>query len=406
MDTKKRLLEPLGVRPGAGMDIRAIRSFAKSDPAGFAPFVQDLIDSGDVRLSKLSNLRGLYDALKDVEVPIVVEGNRAVTTQAFPLLVGNTVVAAINEAYMAVDTVGQELVTEMDDPKAVTVIARIASDEKKQDRVDEGDDFPEVSVSEDSVTIGSNRNGRKLSITAEAIEQNDIANIVERVNFLGDFAAKFVEKQTLKRVIDLDGSGTTPAAPYVYKPNGSGTSLFSSTANTPGARAPSGTRYESNALADETDLANALTRLQAMRDDNGNPIAINPNELIALVARSQESVAFTIKNSELIPGTTYSNAVNTWGPKGQYAGWRPISTGYLDLWNPSGGSHWYFGAPKRQFKRKWSLRMEYVTLGQSTQAYLNSRVAFQARIAWNCEIGATDYVYWVQCLNSTTAPSA
>jgi len=67
-------------------------------------------------------------------------------------------------------------------------------------------------------------------------------------------------------------------------------------------------------------------------------------------------------------------------------------------------SAWYVGAFKRQFKRKWKLRFEYVTLGQDTQAYLNSRIAFQARIAWDVEIGSTDYVFCVQSLSGTTAP--
>jgi len=65
---------------------------------------------------------------------------------------------------------------------------------------------------------------------------------------------------------------------------------------------------------------------------------------------------------------------------------------------------WYLGWFEKQFKRKWKLRFEYVTLGQDTESYLRSRIAFQARLGWDVEIGATDYVYVVQCLSATTAP--
>lgn len=404
-ETKRRLLD--GIRVGKPNDIglQDLRTLARNHPVEFMRKVQTCVDDGKIGLSGLHDLRGLYRALADVEVgvmlPDAIGNQRAVTTAAFPILVGTTVVKAVNDAYEAVPVIGDQLVTELEDSKAVTVIARIAADNKDQDRVKEGDDFPEVSVTEDTVEIGEWRNGRILRITAEAIERNDLANIVERVNFLGDYAAKFVEKHTLKLVTDLHGSGSSAAAPYAYRPSGSGTAMFSATANTPGTRAPSGTRYESNALADETDLTNARTRLKAMRDDSGDPILIDPNALIVLVPEALIETAYKIKNSELLPSAA-TWAVSTWGPKGQWAGWKPMVSNYLDLWSTNA---WYMGDPQKQFRRKWGLRMEYVTLGENTQAYLNSRIAFQARIAWNCHIGAVDYVYWVQNLSGTTAPS-
>jgi hypothetical protein len=68
-------------------------------------------------------------------------------------------------------------------------------------------------------------------------------------------------------------------------------------------------------------------------------------------------------------------------------------------------SAWYYGAFKKQFKRKWKMRFEYVTLGENTQAYLNSQIAFQARLAWDVEIGATDYIFVIQNLAVTTSPA-
>jgi len=108
-----------------------------------------------------------------------------------------------------------------------------------------------------------------------------------------------------------------------------------------------------------------------------------------------------IFNSEYTPGV--KNQINVYGPSGQW--WIPperrITTPMLD---DLSSSAWYLGNFKRQFVRKWKLEFEYVTLGTNTQAYLNSRIAFQARIAWDVEVGAVDYVYCVQNLSGTTAP--
>ena len=106
--------------------------------------------------------------------------------------------------------------------------------------------------------------------------------------------------------------------------------------------------------------------------------------------------AAKILNSELVPGV--ENEVSNWGPRGQY---RPklLSSPKLDDISTTA---WYLGAFRRQFIRKWKLRFEYVTLSGDTKDFLERRIAFQARIGWDVEIGATDYVYVVQNLSSTT----
>jgi hypothetical protein len=67
---------------------------------------------------------------------------------------------------------------------------------------------------------------------------------------------------------------------------------------------------------------------------------------------------------------------------------------------------WYLGWFEKQFVRKWATRAEYVELGETTESYLRSRVAYQARLAWNMEIGVQDHVYVVQSLSASTAPTA
>ena len=387
-----------------GASIYDLRSAAQNEPAEFVRKIEAGVGSGHLRLDQMRDLRSLYQALADVSVPITIEiagAQRAITASAFPILTGTLAIAAINEAYESVPSIGGELVKEMEDNKRITTIAALHTLDKNVDEVKETEDFPEIGTDEEKVEIRHKRNGRKLTISAEAIEENEIADIVTRINALGEIAGEWVEEQTLARVTDQDGSKTSSGEPFVYRPNGTGTILYSNTANTPGTRAPLGNRLHNNALVDETDLNAARVILRSMKNARGKRINIPWSEVYFLVPDALEGTLMKIINSELVPGI--ENEVSNWGPRGKYyiPLNRVLSTPKLD---DLCTSTWYMGAFKRQFVRKWKLRFEYVTLGSDTQAYLNSRIAFQARIAWDVEIGATDYVFVVESLAVTTPP--
>ncbi len=400
-DIKHRMGTGLEIARGQ-LDVDSLRTLATKDPVAFAGRCAELIEKGEMKLSQVRNLRTLFNSLVDISVPTQMEyagATRAITTGAFPLLMGGMVVAAFNEAYAAVPTIGQELVTDMEDNKKVTLIAGVHPEDTKIDRVDEGKEFPEIGVGEEKYEIRHKRNGRRLSLTAEAIEENDVAGFVARVNTLAYIAASMVERQTLERVQDVDGSGVSPAEPYVLRINGTPTTLYSASANSPGTRAPSGTRIQNNALVDDTDLDAARVRLASMKDSLGNRIQTINSRTKLVVPDALLNLALQITGSEMIPGSV--NELNNWGPKGR---WRPqvVSSPWLDDYSTT---TWYYGDFQTQFARKWKLMMEYVTMSGTTEDFLRSRVAFQARIAWDVEIGARDYCYVVQSLSATTAPA-
>ena len=389
---------------GRGPSIYDLRQTAKSDPVAFFHRVNKLVDDGKLKLSQFGDLRSLYQALADVQVPVTMQiggATRAIMASAFPVLTGTAIIKEINDAYLTVPTIGDLLVTEIDDNKKITTIAAIHALDKDIPEVKESDDFPEISADEEKVEIRHKRNGRKLSITQEMIEENELADIVSRVNGLGVIAADWIEEQTLRRVTDHDGSASAPGEPYAYRPNGVGTALYSSTANTPNARCPLGNRKTSNALEDDSDLNNARNLLASMLNARGKAIGLNWSEIQLVVPYSLLGKATTLLNSEYVPGVV--NEVNNYGPRGKWSitADRLVSSPKLD---DLSNSAWYLGAFKKQFRRKWKLRFEYVTLGGDTQAYLNSRIAFQARIAWDCETGCVDVVNVIQNLAATTAP--
>ena len=393
------------VKVGQGISIADLRAMAMNEPDLFVHKVQQGAEDGHIRLDKLKNLRALYQGLADIEVSVMAEQNgvlRSITTQAFPVLTGTATIAQVNDAYMAVETIGQELVVEFDDSKKVTTIAAIHTLDTQVDEVKEKDDFPEIGVDEEKVEIRHLKNGRKITFSLESIMENELADIVERTNALGEISAEWIEEQTLKRVTDYDGSKSSGAEPYVYRPAGTGTGLYSVTANTPGTRAPSGNQVQNNAFEDESDLENARVRLATMKNARGRRITIPKSMIQILAPDAIIGSVLKILHSEYVPGVY--NELSNWGPRGMWylPDARVLTSPKLDDLSTSA---WYYGAFKKQFKRKWKMRFEYVTLGENTQAYLNSQIAFQARLAWDVEIGATDYIFVIQNLSVTTAPA-
>lgn len=404
----RRLIKS-GISYGRSVSMYDLAEFAKKNPVEFMRKADELIEAGKLTLADMmSDSREFFRAFSGVQVPITIAdelatgGQRAITTSAMPILTGTAVVKMINDRYMEIPTIGQDLVTEIDDNKKVTTVSAIHNEDKNIDEVKESEQFPEIGASEESVEIRHRKNGRKLTLTREMIQENDAPNFMMRVNALAEIASDHIEELTLARVTDHYGSAASATEPYVYRPEGSGSALYSATANTPGTRAPSGTRITNNALVDETDLDAARARLTDMRNGRGKRISVPYSERILLLPDALIGGASKILNSEYVPGV--ENERSNWGPGGRWnlPPERVKSSPKLDDLSTSA---WYYGAFKRQFLRKWKLRFTYVTLGANTQAYLDRDIAFQARISWDCEVGATDYVHVVQCLSGTTAPA-
>lgn len=398
---KPRIVSDVRFGAGSGIDAQALRDMIQTEPGIAAQRLQDLIDKGELTWAKIRSLPQLLNRLIDIEVParVMIGGEeRSIMSSAFPMLSGGLTIAELNAALERVPTIGQELVTELDSNKRIIQVAGLTTEDSQIDRVDEGKEFPEIGAGEEKYEIRSKRNGRRISITQEMIEENDIPGIVDRINALGEIASEFVEEQTLRRVCDIDGSATSPAEPYALRLNGSGLALYQTAATYLPRLHASGNRVNSNALVDETDLDAARARLAGMKNSLGKKINIPINRCILLVPDALVGTAFKIRNSDYVPGV--ENELSNWGPRGQ---WQPriLSSPKLDDLSTT---VWYLGDFKRQFRRKWKIRFENVSLGMDTESYLRSRIAFQSRVAWDMEVGATDYVYVTQNLAATTAP--
>jgi len=390
------------------LDVASLKRSAEAEPNGFARKVHDLVfgDGPKLRWQNVRNVKAIQEALGDVRVTAWDAGNkRAIDSSAFPLLTGNLTVAGVNEAYEALPTIGEQLVTELDDNKKTTTIVGVLSEAPTvgPNGIPEGKPFPLVKAGEERFDVGHVRDGRRMVITQEMIEENDLAGIVERVNELGAIAAELIEKLTLRRVCDVDGSGATAAEPYVLRLNKTAASLFSTTANTPGTRTPNGNRIENNPLTTTSNLETARARLATMTNPRGEPIPVDYASMVLLVPDALWLSAWKLINSTLEPGVF--NEANFWGDSGPMRP-RILSSRFLDGFSTD---TWYLGDFMKQTIRKWKLRPETIVLpgtsDAAAQSFLDARIGFQARIAWDCEVGVRDYVHVVQSLAATTAPS-
>lgn len=390
-------------RVGA-LDTSALGDLARQHPDSFLAKCEDLIAEGKFTLRSVRDLKGLFTALVDVPVKTTVDvgaGKRAVVdTSAFPLLMGSLVVDEINRAYDAVPAIGDQLVKDVESNKKFSHHVKIVSNVGQELETKEGAEFPMISAGEQFSVIGHKRKGFQLAISQETLEENDVGSFLELVDQGGQFAAEVIEEQTLARVCDQNGSAASAAEPYAFRPNGTAAALYSATANTPGTQAPNGTRVLNNALTSSANLDAIRLVLASMLNTRGRRIAIPMSKCKLIVPDALLANALKITRSEMEPGVF--NEANNWGPQGMF---RPglVSSPKLDDISTSA---YYLGDPQQQFRRKWKVRLETVSVYSDPMAYARTREAYRTRIMWDVEIGAIDYVFMVQSLAGTAAATA
>jgi len=401
MTEKRKFASP--ILYGDGWTEEGLGALARKNPEVFMTRAQEMIDKGELAFSNVSSLRHLFDSLFYTEVKHQIAdmfGNkRTITSSAFPLLVGGLVIKEVNNGMESVASIGNQLVTESDDAKKWTHYAGILVTAPHQAGLAEMEQFPEIAASSERFDIGNRLNGYMMSITGQAIEENEIPQIVSKCNKLGQIVDETVEELTLDRVTDHFGSATSAGEPYVLRINGTGTSLYQTSNSTLTRLSTSGNRITNNALTDETDLENARARLASFTNERGKRVNLPPSRCLILVPDALVGTARKIRGSEMTPGV--ENELNNWGPRGAYQS-AVLSSSKVDDISTSA---WYYGDFKAQFIRKWKLRFENATLGgTSTEAWLKQRIAAQYRMAYDCEVGAIGYQSVVQCLSGTTAP--
>jgi len=419
-----RLGAGVEVLSSPGLHLSSLRRKAKEDPEGYAHLIRDLhkrriswsrakrsgyaVDDDDAAgfsFAETRDIKGMHAALESIDVRVTdAASQRAVTTAAFPLLVNGLTVAGITEAYEDVPAVGDMLVRDRQDNKAMSVFVGIVTDPKADyRRTDETAEYTQIGAGEERFLIEHFEQGLQVVIPQRLIDENDVAGVEDRITAVGRIGRELQEEQILERVTDNSGSAAVPANPFVLHGPlaNAGRALFVTSNAAPLTRLPAtGNRITNNSLQDESDLETARLRIAAMTNSRGRRILF-PGVPTLLVPAALATRAFKILNSQLTPGVL--NEANPFGPGGLFAGTRLLHTPKLD---DLSGTAWYYGYPQFLFVRKWKLAPEISThSGTGTEAYTRTREAVRVRLAWDMEIGVTDYVGWLQNLSATTPPA-
>lgn len=397
------------IRSAGSPDMRGLIELAKKDGRRFVEITGQLVTEGKLRWDDpIIDMRALFDATIDIptEVEIEVAGlgassRRTLTTSAFPIIAGQLTAELLERQDDEAETIWQELVTVRDTNKETTHLIRIINQDPSHvggKRRVEGDPYPLMASGEERMQVDTLDDGRRVAINQKVIETNDKAGFIEQVGGLREWANNRRDVVALHRVWDLYGSGTSPAAPYVYRPDGTGTALYT-TSTTAHRRAKSGTRITDRPLVDGQSLQAAINVLANMRDENGIRVG-GLTELDLVVPHALASVADVIVLSERTPGVV--EAYNPYGPRGRYR-IRVITSPKIDDFTTT---DWLLGRRiNRQFVMVTRINMEFVSMPGSMTDFLRTRLAFEARIADEFEVGARDHNRVVQALATTTAPT-
>lgn len=389
-------------------EIAAMIAGARGGGQEFVQRAEQAISKGLLRWEDV-DLLGLFRSTIDEQIDVRADmgpalGVRTMTTSMFPILTGLLTAELLSRTDDTVDMIWPNLVTVRPTSKDTTHLVRIVNSDPHgtvggRVRDVETDGYPTMASGEDRVQVDTVHDGRRLAMSAKLIETNDKAAFMEQVDALREWANERREVVVLQRVYDLYGSAASPAQPYVYRPSGTGTALYT-TSTTALSRAPSGTRINNNLLVDGGSLQTAIDRLVTMLNDNGYKMSAG-RQFDLVVPHALLAAALKVTGSDLTPGV--ENEKSPYGPGGHYS-FRIHSSPKIDSFTTTS---WLLANQiQRQFQLVSRIDMEYVSMPASMQDFLRTRLGFEARIADEFEVGAKDHNRCVQSIEATTAPTA
>ena len=260
------------------------------------------------------------------------------------MLIANTVIAA----YKDVPTIGDKLVTNMPSSKRFETIAGFTESEGLKD-VNESMPYEDSGLGEKYVTSVAGKRGRIITVTEEAIMEDQTGQLLMRAQRIGKMAAIDKEKVIINGVVDVMGT--------VYRPNGTPTALYSTAAAGHGnlmgaAGAPAGFTA-AVPLVDWSDIDEVEQFYPlSIKDDRAigtkDPIIWNPTTL--LVPNAKKATAMRLRNATEIRIKTDSGNTNTVFSNPYAAAFDVLSSPFIATTGISGAAaDWYYGNFKDQF---------------------------------------------------------
>jgi len=343
----------------------ALRDLIESQSEqGVIDVIRETLESGKLKAEDYS-IREIWDA---------TEGDKAVqeavSSDMFPKITGELINRKIIEAYNNVDTIGDKLVTTTKSNMEIETYAGFDEVEMPE-KVLQGGAYNDSDMGEKYVTIPHAKYGRLLSVTEEMIYFDKTGQILMRANRIGMKAAQYKEQLIVEGVQDVNSNVFRPSgvAADMYRTADSGTLRTNSKASNPFG---------------EAGLTEALKLVHNQKDENGNFILVNMNQIVGLLPYDLWTEALQMLKSTLVPEGN-ENAVNVF--KNMFT---PLTSPYITA---QSASTWFLGDFKQDFvwSEVWPLQTFSAKAGHEQEFERDIKARFKVRFYG--QVGAIDSKY-------------
>lgn len=356
----------------------------------FAMSMVNGIYEGKIKVDDI-NITSLWKAMGEPSLkPDNLIGNRLIkqtdfteslSTSAFPKITGALISKKVQEAYDLEYGIGDMLVTKISSKVKDETIVGFGADNAMKE-VAEGIDYEEGSITEKYHMIKNVKFGRIISLTKEMVMFDQTGQMMLRAQGIGEAAKSSRELTIMNAVLELTSSGNRAA----WRPAGVATTLYSNTSNDPYT---SGTldNLGSEALADETDLATALTLFSQFTDEQGLPMRVTPK--ILLSGLSLKSVANQICYSgQAVKASTPA------GTKNIFDGTLALDSTFID--QRLAVTSWFYGDFKKQFVYTEVTPLQIEQQGSESESAFKADVVSKYKVSYFGGCGAVSNRYVVK----------
>lgn len=332
----------------------------------------------------------------EVNARVFTESNLSVRSQGFATITSTLISSKMIEAYEAVPSVADTLMTLMPNQtlrnQRLAGLTHIAAPD---DEVLEGHPYPETDFSEKYVTTSETKRGRILRLSEELMIFDQTGECYRRAAMLGTALKGEMERRKIRLLTDADaGSGT-----YVYRPSGTGVTLYNTNGSLMNYIGSGGVTGFNSAvpLTDWTAL-DTVRKYRATKvtddriDGTARPISGINSNLTLLVPEGKRSTANTI----VYPTQVGYEPSSSGGVQYQYnqpiAGFisRVVSSPFVDEIDMA---DYYVGDFNRQFvwTEIWPLRT--AVQGRDSESGFNQDLIFSIKASYYGGLSAVDSVF-------------
>lgn len=344
-------------------------------------------------LPQLSRMRGL-NAEGTPTVQLLRESNPGLGTNLFQVITGELIARKVIEGYEdSSGFIGDQLVTVMPSKYRDLKIAGFRALSGPAE-VPEGHPYEESFFEEKWVTTSESKQGRILSINEELIAFDQTGEINRRAKGLGFMLRQERERTIVRAVTDADAS----AGKYVYRPNGTGVSLYASDGsnrNWVGAGNTTSTDFNAAVpLVDWTNIDTVLNyRATQVVDDrvDGTPRPLVAPAKQLLVPERLRGTARSVVHATEVTVSSDNGEMRLANP---ILGMVDVlSSPFIDEQGGQAVNDWYLGDFKRQFV--WTEIWPVQTFLQKTdsESAFDRDVVLRVKVRYFGGVSAVDTVF-------------